>query len=377
MQTVTKLSSTTGLSANTSTPVFGQAVILTVTVAPASAPGNVKFYQGTTLLGSATLVNGQAAFSWTPGAAGSTSASASYDGNTNFNASSSSAVAVSVQKASSSTLLASSMNPSVAGTQVTFTATVSPATVGGTVVFTSVGPSGTITLGSVAPVNGVASITSSALPSGVSNVTAQYGGSGNYNASSSTPLSQTVKVATTIAVTASPTSSTYGQSVTLRGSVSPSSATGTVQFFQAGSFLGTASVSGGIAILTTAVLPAGTLSLTASYSGDASRASSNSPVKSFVVAKANATAALSANPSTSRSGQSVTFTATVSPVTASGTMDFMDGNVVIANLALSNGVATFTTSSLSVATHTMRAVYSGDNNHNSDPSSNLNFRVKP
>jgi hypothetical protein len=376
-QTVNKTPSTAALSASSTTPALGQAVILTATVAPESATGTVSFFQGATLLGTAALTSGNAAFSWTPAGAGNFSVTASYAGDASHLTSTSPATAITVQKAASATTLTSSLNPSVAGAAVTFTATVSPATASGTVLFTSTGASGNITLGTGTVISGVASITSSALPAGVSNVSAQYSGDANYNPSSAAPVAQTVTAVTTTTLTTTPNSSTYGQSVTLRATISPSNATGAVQFFQGATLVGTASVSAGIAQLVTATLPAGTLSLTASYSGNATNAASTSAPKSFVVAKANTTTTLSANPSTSRSGQNVTFTATVAPSAASGTVQFKDGSNVLATVPVSNGTAVFATSSLSVGTHSMRAVYSGGSNHNSSQSSLLNYRVKP
>lgn len=66
-------------------------------------------------------------------------------------------------------------------------------------------------------------------------------------------------------------------------------------------------------------------------------------------------------------GQSVTFTATVtaSAGTPTGTVTFKDGSTILASgVALSGGMATFSTSSLSIGTHTITAVYSGDGNFN-------------
>jgi hypothetical protein len=70
-----------------------------------------------------------------------------------------------------------------------------------------------------------------------------------------------------------------------------------------------------------------------------------------------------ANPSTV--GQSVTFTATVSPVspgtgTPTGTVTFKDGATVLGTTNLAAGQASFTTSALSVGGHAITASYSGD-----------------
>ncbi len=57
----------------------------------------------------------------------------------------------------------------------------------------------------------------------------------------------------------------------------------------------------------------------------------------------------------------VTFTATVSPSTASGTVQFKDGAGDLGSpVDLAGGVATFQTSSLSVGSHSITAVYGGD-----------------
>ncbi len=59
-------------------------------------------------------------------------------------------------------------------------------------------------------------------------------------------------------------------------------------------------------------------------------------------------------------GQAVTFTATVTPSAATGTMTFSAGLNTEGVAAVTGGVATLTTSALSLGTHTMGAVYSGD-----------------
>ena len=70
------------------------------------------------------------------------------------------------------------------------------------------------------------------------------------------------------------------------------------------------------------------------------------------------TLASSANPSAS--GQNVTFTATVAPPAATGTVSFYDGVVLLGTSPLVIGTATFSTSALSVASHSITAQYSGD-----------------
>ena len=66
--------------------------------------------------------------------------------------------------------------------------------------------------------------------------------------------------------------------------------------------------------------------------------------------------------STSVFGQSVTFTATISEASGNptGTVTFEDGGSPLATEPVSSGVATFTTSELSVGQHAITSVYSGD-----------------
>src|ERR1700677_3408722 len=79
-------------------------------------------------------------------------------------------------------------------------------------------------------------------------------------------------------------------------------------------------------------------------------------------------------------GQAVTFTATVAPLSGSGTptgsVTFSDGATQIGTGALnSSGVATLSTSSLGVGSHSVTAVYSGDTNFSASTSSAASVTV--
>ena len=61
-------------------------------------------------------------------------------------------------------------------------------------------------------------------------------------------------------------------------------------------------------------------------------------------------------------GQSVTFTATVTPEyggTVSGNVKFYDGTTLLKSVAVSGGSAAFTTSKLKSGTHSITATYTG------------------
>jgi uncharacterized repeat protein (TIGR01451 family) len=122
-------------------------------------------------------------------------------------------------------------------------------------------------------------------------------------------------------------------------------------------------------------LAAGTYRFVATYSGDdnnkAVATACGDPNESVVVSKANTgtTVTSSANPSVS--GQSVTFTATITPAasapaTPGGTVQFVvDSSNFGGPVPVSGGVAQLSTSSLGVGNHSVTAQYSGDANFNS------------
>jgi uncharacterized repeat protein (TIGR01451 family) len=184
----------------------------------------------------------------------------------------------------SSTTLVSSLNPSLVGQAVVFTATVSGSTPTGTVTFKD----GATALGSgTLNGSGVATLTALSLTSGSHAVTATYGGDPNNASSTSSVLTQTVgQTATTVAVTSSVNPSASGQPVTFTATVASAGGTpaGTVTFSDGGAAIGTGSLAGGVATFTTAALAAGTHSITVSYSGAIGFAASASTALTQTVA---------------------------------------------------------------------------------------------
>ncbi|MGW7007396.1 Ig-like domain-containing protein, partial [Streptomyces sp. NPDC054933] len=141
--------------------------------------------------------------------------------------------------------------------------------------------------------------------------------------------------------------------------------TGTVSFFDGATLLGTGTLSGGVASLTVSGLSVGSHVLTATYGGDTDFSGSTSPVDTQTVNQAATTTALVSVPDPSVFGQAKALTATVSAVspgsgTPTGTVSFFDGATLLGSGTLSGGVATFSTSSLSVGSHSLTAVYGGD-----------------
>jgi hypothetical protein len=163
--------------------------------------------------------------------------------------------------------------------------------------------------------------------------------------------------------------------VVLTAAVTPSTATGTVTFGDSGATFGTASLAGGVATLDVATLSAGQHSLTAVYGGDANDMGSTSPVVVQTVNRASTTTSFASSPNPSQVGQSVTLTAEVSPVAATGTVEFLKGTTALGTATLSKGKATLPVSTLTAGSHTVTAIYLGDGNHSPSKSAPLTQKV--
>ncbi|MFI1495963.1 Ig-like domain-containing protein, partial [Streptomyces griseofuscus] len=154
-----------------------------------------------------------------------------------------------------------------------------------------------------------ATLTTSALTVGSHSLTAVYSGDTDFAGSTSPVDTQTVsQAATTTTLTSAPDPSVYGQTKTLTATVTavPPGAgtpTGTVSFYDGPTLLGTGTLSGGTATLTTSALAVGTHSLTAVYSGDTDFSGSTSPVDTQTVSQAATTTTLTSAPDPSVYGQ--------------------------------------------------------------------------
>jgi len=223
-----------------------------------------------------------------------------------------------VGQTSSQLALTSSSNPSAAGANVTFTATVTAGALGN--------PGGTVTFaldGTDQPpsnLTGRQATFTTALTSGLHSITARYSGTSNVGASNAS-LSQSVDMVQelpTTTLTSSADPAVFGQPVTLKATVSGSgpSPTGTVQFNFSGGNLGApVTLVNGTATVEVppANLTVGSHQATFTYSGDTLYAAGNTAVlagEQVVIPGTSETLVTSgANPV--QAGQSVTYTATV------------------------------------------------------------------
>jgi hypothetical protein len=80
-------------------------------------------------------------------------------------------------------------------------------------------------------------------------------------------------------------------------------------------------------------------------------------------------------PTSSTYGNSVTFTATVLPSTATGTVTFYDDGSLLGSGTLSSGTVSYSTSSLSTGTHQISATYNGNTNFLASTSNTVSQQV--
>ncbi len=204
------------------------------------------------------------------------------------------------------------------------------------------------------------------MPAGTHPITAVYGGDAVYLGSTSAPPYDQVvnKAATTTNLASSLNPSIFGDSVTFTATVSPAAATGTVEFFDGATSLGTGTLSGGVATYTTSSLTVGTHPVTATYSGDPNFLASTSAPLDQVVEPGRHLDDLASSLNPSPFGTSVTFTATVAVLSGvgspSGSVQFFDGATAILAIPLAGTSATFSTALLGPGSHAITAVYSGD-----------------
>lgn len=170
--------------------------------------------------------------------------------------------------------------------------------------------------------------------------------------------------------------------------------TGTVTFYDNGVSLGTGTLNAvGVATLTTTSLTVGTHTITASYGTTtnftASASAGITQVVTLPISATSTTLTSTANPA--YQGLNITFTATVAqlPFTVTvpgglsnpaptGTVSFYDGTTLLGTSPLSASlVATLSTSTLSVATHSITAVYSGDTANSASTSAALSEVIQP
>jgi hypothetical protein len=378
--TIVTAPTTTTLTTSTTAAQYGDPVTLTATVSPSDATGTVVFMQGSQTLGTGTVSGGVATLTTSSLPAGAYTITSSYQGDTDYGASTSGPITLTISPrtapgggaaltitVANATRLYGQGNPafsySVTGALVngdTYATAVTGVPVYSTTAIAT-SPAGTYPISVaglnsnnyvIAFVNGTLTVTKATLgQNGLANIT----------------------------LTSSPNPSNDGQSVTFTATV-PNGVTGTVQFVDGATVLGTSTISGTTATFITNSLTPGTHPVTAVYSGDANYNPATSAVDNQVINPESTTTTVASSLNPSPFMQSVTFTATVAqtsgPTQPTGTVQFsIDGAAVGSPVTLSSGTATYTISTLAVGVHTVTAVYTPDTGDFTGSSGSLGQRV--
>ena len=288
-QVVTTVStSTTTLSAAPTSVMYGNPAVLTAVIAPNYGTGTVSFYEGTTLLGTASLDNtGTAVLPLSTLNAGVHNLTAKYNGDPVVPASVSNTAQLTVTQRTAPgggpaiTITVNDASRTTTQSNPPYTYSAAGQLVNGDTYATAIigTPSYATSGGSIA---GTYSIAVTGLSSA------------NYSIAFVPGTLTVTTAASTTALTVGPTSPMYGDPVTITANV-PAGATGTVSFYDGSVLIGTGSVTNGVATVITGSLPAGTHTITADYNGDGTYASSQSTPVTETVAKLsgpNGTAAL-------------------------------------------------------------------------------------
>ena len=365
--------------------------------------GTITYLDGSSVLGTANLSGaGQTTFQVPVTlTVGAHAIHASYSGDGFFLANTGTFTET-IESAPTATQLTPSVSTITYGQQVTFTANVT-AQAGaptGNVTFCDGAVTGSTcngtTLGMASLSGGQAAFTTTTpLSVGTHNVTALYGGAVPlFGTSNSTSVAEVVSQATTntTLLSSNPTPA-YGVQVIFTAQVSssaPVKPTGTVTFcdgtFNAGSCAGTVIGSSplnanGQASVTDSTLSVGAAhSIMANYPGDSNFGGSTSGATTVTVQKGTSATGLVSSKKFPVLGDSVSFTATVTPppATPGESVTFTDNGAPLGSGSAtlnSSGVATLATTSLTLGFHAILANYAGDNNASGSTSNEVDVIV--
>ena len=206
-------------------------------------------------------------------------------------------------------------------------------------------------------------------------VDASYAGDGFYAASTSTTVPLTAQpVVTALTLSASPTTSSYGQQVVLSAILSPYTAQSIstngelVTFYNGSQSLGVAALANGVATFNLTSLPLGASAITANYPGDSSFLPSASASVAHTVSQPTASLSVAAQSlpfgtATATLTAQLTYTGTVAP-TAPISFTIDSGAAVAAMCTGSSSpltcTATYAIGSLAPGAHTITATQAAD-----------------
>jgi RHS repeat-associated protein len=418
-QIINQASTTVTLTASSNPAIFGQAITYTATVAvvapgTGTPTGSVLFRDGLNQIGWAPLnSSGVATVTIYSTLAspildvGSHNIIAIYAGSAYLVYSASNIIDQSVTQAATTTSLTASSSSSSFGQSFDLIATVTPtsstslAVPGGTVTFKD----GAAVLGTAAlNSQGVATLSVSSLAVGAHpSLTAVYGSTTQFGTSTSTALSHSISIADPSVVDVSLASgeTIYGHDASFTATVSSSAGvpTGTVGFYlndSATPFATATLDSEGVASVTamgTALLPLGTSTVRAVYSGSSSFPSasssltvSNSAETTIALTSQNSNSQTTNEPGHFAANETITLIATVGSVVSgagipTGSVTFRDEatgrNLGTVGINPATGQAQISFTSAQLGGHNVSASYSGSLNSSSSSQTSTVFVGRP
>lgn len=375
----------------------GSTVTLTATVASAAGipAGMLDFQQDGRTFTSGTLdPSGKVTVPSAALAPGVHAFSATYAGQGTFPPSLSVKIYVLVAKYVTGLKITSSVNPSSLGQLVTFVIQLTSPDGGasGPVVVSDSNTTGTLATLTPDP-SGSASFTTSSLGVGTHPIQAIYSGDATH-AGSSAVLAQVVSsglTTTTTSLTSSANPAPRGNPVTFTATVQSSGANagvpgGTVTFSDGATVVATQILSPSTSVSSVAsfasTLVAGNHTITATYNPTPSFSGSAASLSEQILGLASS-AALSSSQNPSTYTQTVTFSATVTPTSPgstplTGSVSFFDATFSLGSVPVdTTGHAAMSTAALSVGTHSIMAVYSGDANYSGTTTAILAEVIQP
>jgi hypothetical protein len=232
---------------------------------------------------------------------------------------------------------------------------------------------GASVVGSATLVNGTAVLAMNGVAPGAHSFMATYQASSNFAGSTFAPIAVTVQsVPASTFTLLFPINNLQlaGQPASFAALVIPlggGTATGTVQFMDGNTTLGSAPLSGGVAVFSTNALAAGLHAIGARYVGAGGRLPSTSPLQLQTIytgARPTATVTtLASSLSPSTLDQPVTFTATVTGGATTGEVYFLGDGLPLGHAPIADAggsmQAALTVSNLPVGAHIVTALYLG------------------
>lgn len=344
----------------------GELVSMSLTIAPASATGQVTFSTQDGQLGTAMLTEGRAIVETRFDAAGRYAVSVSYEGDAGHEPWASAEpwiVEIADDKEATRAVLRSDQESYDVGDRATLLFEVSPNSATGNVVFEAEGRG---VIATVPLALGQAEASLDLTEEGHLEITARYEGDDQFFSSTASLRLSTGRADTSGSLMSSAIEIVRGEQAVLSVDIYPGEATGRVNFITASGVIGSAELADGRAILETRFDVAGRYEISAEYEGDETYAAwrAAQPVIINVSEQFATTGRLQSDRTAYAVGETAQLRFTVEPSSATGEVVFEreDGSV-LATAMLASGEAIAEVEMSEAGHHVFTARYEGDDRH--------------